>query len=210
MSEWSAWGAGRPRVYVDRRLADFPAPTPQPTPCRLWQGALDRYGYGTLSGRGKSTSKNGQVRIYAHRWVWEAVNGKIPKGLVVRHKCDNRLCYRLSHLELGTVADNNRDAQRRNHLGSERALTPSQVEDIIARREMGEEWKSIHRDYPHVGLTTVRRAGQFGHGARPSPPKPDPTPYRAWRERGPDDSVRPERIRRGDETPEANDYDLRS
>lgn len=183
--DWSPWRAGRPRVYVDRRVEDYPAPTPQPTPCRLWQGALDRYGYGVLSGRGKNVSKNHQPRIYAHRWVWEAVNGPIIEGLVVRHKCDNRLCYRISHLELGTVADNNRDAAGRNHLGPVRTLSPSEVDAILERRAAGEAWKSIHADYSHVGLTTVRRAGQFGHGARPTKPEPDPIPFADWRQKGP-------------------------
>jgi HNH endonuclease len=185
MSDWSPWRAGRPRVYVDRRVADYPAPNPQPTPCRLWQGAVDRYGYGTLSGRGKAVSNNHHTKIKAHRWVWEMAYGPIIEGLVVRHLCDNRLCFRLSHLELGTVAENNSDAAGRNHLGPSRALSPSDVDAIIARRAAGEQWKQIHADYPHVGLTTVRRAGQFGHGDRPAKPPPEPERYSSWREKGP-------------------------
>ena len=111
--------------------------------------------------------------------------GPIKRGLVVRHKCDNRLCYRLSHLELGTIADNNRDAAERNHLGPVRSLTPSQVDEIISRRAAGETWDEIHASFPDVGKTTVRRAGQFGHGARPAKPEPDPTPFASWRERKP-------------------------
>ena len=37
-----------------------------------------------------------------HRWVWEQVNGPIPPGMVVMHRCDNPPCFRLDHLMLGT------------------------------------------------------------------------------------------------------------
>ena len=149
---------GRPLVHVERRLEDYPAPTPQPTPCRLWQGAIDNHGYGCLSGRGKGNSANHHKRIRAHRWVWEQANGPIPAGLVIRHKCDNRLCYRLDHLEIGTVADNNRDAAERQHLGSVRVMSPSEVVAIMERRGKGEVWTSIHKDYPQYALATVKRA----------------------------------------------------
>lgn len=185
MTDWSPWRAGRPRVYVDRRVADYPAPNPLPTACRLWQGAVDRYGYGTLSGRGKGVSNNHHVKIKAHRWIWEMAFGPIPEGKVVRHLCDNRLCFRISHLTLGTVAENNRDAKEHQHLGPVRALSPSEVDEIINLRATGLTWKQIHARYPFVGLTTVRRAGQFGHGPRPEKPPPEPSKYAAWREKGP-------------------------
>jgi hypothetical protein len=150
---------GRPKVQVERTLANFPAPTPQPTPCRLWQGAIDGDGYGQMADwkRGRGHKK------YAHRWVWEMANGPIPPGLVVRHKCDNRVCFRLSHLELGTVADNNRDASERGHLGGVRVMAPSEIRAIMARRATGELWTSIAADYPDYSLATVKRAKDYIH-----------------------------------------------
>jgi len=152
---------GRPAVRVKRLLADYPAPTPQPTPCRLWQGAIDRDGYGCLSGRGPGNSANNHKRLRAHRWVWEQANGPIPPGLVIRHKCDNRLCYRLEHLEIGTVADNNRDAAEREHLGPVRVIPPSEIEAIMTRKNAGEIWTEIHKDYPQYSLATVKRAKEY-------------------------------------------------
>lgn len=148
---------GRPKVTTRRTLADYPPPTPQPTPCRLWQGAVDSDGYGHMAdkGRGRGAKK------YAHRWVYESVYGKIPKGLVVRHRCDNRVCIRLSHLELGTVADNVHDARDRGHLGPVRVMAPSEVAAIMSRKAAGETWEKIHVDYPQFSLATVKRAKDY-------------------------------------------------
>lgn len=49
-----------------------------------------------------------------HRLVYEECFGEIPKGLVVRHKCDVRNCINPEHLEIGTQADNVRDTVERN------------------------------------------------------------------------------------------------
>ena len=50
--------------------------------CWQWQGARTTCGYPVI-GRGKNTN------IRGHRYVYEWVNGKIPEGHVIRHKCDN-------------------------------------------------------------------------------------------------------------------------
>lgn len=35
--------------------------------------------------------------------------GNIPKGMVIRHKCDHPYCCNIEHLEIGTRLDNVRD-----------------------------------------------------------------------------------------------------
>lgn len=195
---------GRPRVYVKRTNADYPAPTPVPegTLCRLWQGAIDRDGYGVLtdnaptrgnSGRSDKTYPHRKRR--AHRWVWEMANGPIPSGLVVRHRCDNRLCFRLSHLELGTVAENNADAAERKHAGATLHLSPSQLEMIRELHALGWTYQRIKEErLPDWALATIKRAGKrakenYAAGRdlwEIPPPPPDPgEKYRSWRERKP-------------------------
>jgi hypothetical protein len=72
--------------------------------CWLWEGYV-RSGYGRL--RGKSV----------HRLAWEEVNGPIPAGLSICHRCDVRLCCNPEHLFLGTNADNNRDMSAKGRNG---------------------------------------------------------------------------------------------
>lgn len=82
------------------------------TPCVEFDGHRTERGYGRVNKR-----VNGRiVSQYVHRLVWEAINGPIPEGMVVMHRCDNPACYRLDHLQLGTQADNLADmCSKRRH-----------------------------------------------------------------------------------------------
>lgn len=177
---------GRPRVFVRRKLEDFPPPTPLETPCRIWQGALDRDGYGVLT-----ANKLGKERVRAHRWVYAVCNGltihEIPRDVVIRHRCDNRPCFRLSHLEPGTQADNVDDARKRNRLGGAMALRPSEIELLFTLHAQGRSARSIwmehfgHRSYQSITWTLrLGREGFDENWNRILVPEPV-SKYAAWR-----------------------------
>ena len=86
---------------------DFKPWSPPAGKCDLWEGPTKTVGYGYLWLGSRTNDTHTQV--YVHRLVWMQDNGPIPKELVVRHLCDNRLCINLDHLLLGTQGDNIRD-----------------------------------------------------------------------------------------------------
>lgn len=73
--------------------------------CRVWNGSW--CGYPLIAVQGKA--------IRLHRKLYEIVHGPIPEGMIVRHKCDNKRCLNINHLELGTHRDNRRDRAIRQH-----------------------------------------------------------------------------------------------
>ncbi len=77
--------------------------------CWLWQGSLDKNGYGVFS----ST-----VPARAHRWSYKYYKGKLIKGLTIDHLCRVRNCVNPNHLEQVTVLENilrGKEANRKDH-----------------------------------------------------------------------------------------------
>lgn len=74
--------------------------------CWPWKKAT-RSGYGTLKHRGKLISTHVAALVIA-------TGEQVPDGMIVRHKCDNRLCNNPAHLEIGTPIDNVRDMHERH------------------------------------------------------------------------------------------------
>lgn len=72
--------------------------------CWEWIGALSK-GYGSF----RFTKTNDS----AHRVAWMLYRGKIPNGVCVLHKCDNKRCVNPNHLYLGDHKQNMRDAIER-------------------------------------------------------------------------------------------------
>ena len=102
--------------------------------CWHWMGAHYGSGYGQFFDQGK---KHG-----SHRFMWSMLNGDIPPGMMVCHRCDNRSCVRPDHLFLGTNAQNLRDmAQKgRSCRGTKNRgakLTPESVLKILADHGAG-------------------------------------------------------------------------
>ena len=82
--------------------------------CREWQGRRQAPSKGGSGGYGIRSIRGREVLV--HRWVWEQAHGPIPAGMVVMHTCDNRACFLLDHLRLGTQGDNVRDASAKGRL----------------------------------------------------------------------------------------------
>ena len=87
-----------------------------PDECWEWKGSIHKKtGYGKKQLAGKT--------LLAHRWIWEILQGTIPKNMVINHLCGNRSCVNPTHLEVVTQADNCRH-------GSGTVLTKIQAKTI--------------------------------------------------------------------------------
>lgn len=82
------------------------------TGCLLWQGPLMPNGYG------KHRRGPGHPERAAHRILWEHINGPVPDGLQLDHRCRTRNCVLPEHLEAVTPSENTR---RQDH--AERRVT---------------------------------------------------------------------------------------
>jgi hypothetical protein len=69
--------------------------------CWLWTGTVTTHGYGQFAYYGIKHRS-------AHRYVYEQINGRVPDGLVLDHKCRVRSCVNPDHLEPVTYAENTR------------------------------------------------------------------------------------------------------
>lgn len=76
--------------------------------CYLWNGTLDKNGYGRFSINHKWNK--------AHRYSWELYNGAIPQGMHICHRCDTPACVNPGHLFLGTNADNTADKTKKGRV----------------------------------------------------------------------------------------------
>lgn len=117
----------------------------QKTNCWEWQRPLGTNGYGHIW-------INKKV-VTAHRAMYKEINGDIPKGMCVCHKCDNKKCINPDHFFLGTYLDNNRDMFAKGRNGTLRGsaapwskLTESDVMNI-RYKEFNEKRKVLAKKY---------------------------------------------------------------
>lgn len=121
--------------------------------CWEWIASKGNHGYGQFRVKGTMT--------VAHRVAYELTHGKIPEGLLVRHKCRGK-CVNPAHLELGTTAQNNADMVRdktstRGERHANHKLTEEEVREI-KHRVMNESVNAIAREYGicHQAISAIK------------------------------------------------------
>ena len=65
--------------------------------CWIWQGQVSNSGYGRL----QQIQEDRTVKmVSAQTASYQAFNGAVPAGYLVKQSCGNRLCINPEHLEL--------------------------------------------------------------------------------------------------------------
>lgn len=128
--------------FWSRVNKDGPTQPHMDTPCWVWTGNMSRGSvtYGMV--------RDGGRRMMAHRVSWAMVNGSVPDGLFVMHKCDHGPCVRPDHLDIGTNLDNIADKvrkgrQSRGHFSYRSKLTEADARAVVAAIAAGETFTAI-------------------------------------------------------------------
>lgn len=125
-SEMVAGAAKLYEVMVGRVSID------KQTGCWLWTGSVAGRGYARIWDKRFQKTRNG------HKVMWELVNGSVPDGKQVLHRCDTKPCINPDHLFLGTAADNahDRDSKKRSAVGEKVGSSKLTVTSVIAIRRL--------------------------------------------------------------------------
>ena len=81
------------------------------TGCWVWQGKLDKDGYGAQFKVGSRTDGTRRA-VRPHRFAYTELIEPIPEGLVIDHRCRNRACQNPVHMEPVTQAENTKRGAR--------------------------------------------------------------------------------------------------
>ena len=122
--------------------------------CWEFLGCKSSNGYGGFQ-------VDGKLKL-AHRISYQLTFGEIPKGKLVCHTCDNRMCVNPNHLFIGDYFINNRDCQdkgRHHTLYGENngrsKLTNQQVLEIVYLYKNGNfTQRKLSRKFG-VGVTAI-------------------------------------------------------
>lgn len=140
-------------MTYEERFLSLCVPEPN-SGCWLWIGSVNPKGYGRIKFRGTTW--------VASRVAWTLWSGEIPEGNLVLHKCDTPGCVNITHLFLGSAADNTRDmlSKGRQCCGSDHYCARLTADAVREIRASPESLRSLARRYG-VAWLTVRDA-KFG------------------------------------------------
>lgn len=107
--------------------------------CWIWLNGVDKDGYGVISINNKT--------VRSHRVSYQIFNKKIPKGLLVCHKCDIPSCVNPKHLFIGTIKDNSHDSlEKGRHWQVNKISCPYGHNDYIKLKRGGRYCKTCNRE----------------------------------------------------------------
>ncbi|MDD3474391.1 MAG: HNH endonuclease signature motif containing protein [Candidatus Dojkabacteria bacterium] len=118
--------------------------------CWTWLGSVSSNDYGTIT-------INNESKL-VHRVLYKLCIGSLSHEILVRHKCNNKLCVNPEHLELGTHQDNSRDMI---NAGLSYKCAHKRDNNPMAILKNDEPGK-IRKEYHSGGITQHQLAVKYG------------------------------------------------
>ena len=123
-----------------------------PDACWPWTAATNNHGYGIFNATAVGVNT-------AHRFsLMLALGAALPREVLSRHSCHNRVCCNPDHLFPGTVRDNGRDMREAGR-GPGNSLPDADVIEILRATEAGVSRKDIARAF-EISPSAVSRLTQ--------------------------------------------------
>jgi hypothetical protein len=124
---------------------------------------LDKDGY--------PRAKHGGKMWRLNRLIFTFVNGKIPEGKVIGHRCNNKGCINPNHLYLTTPAENSTQAKldglyRQGVENGRAKLTEDQVKEIrrsYYEDSLSQDKLAIHFDLSQSTVSAIVRNKTYKH-----------------------------------------------
>ena len=136
------------------------------TGCWEWQGGKDKDGYGVFRGN----TDDGVMYNRAHRFSIAYFKDEHPsEGENVMHTCDNPSCCNPNHLEIGTVADNQRDKIKKGRasfqIGKHKPAAKITEDIVIKIRADNRLQKEIASEYglKQTTISDIKRRRSWAH-----------------------------------------------
>jgi hypothetical protein len=161
-SDFDAWPKTGPRAFRPWREIFLGLFRVVESGCWEWIGKTYKNGYGCFG--------MGTREILAHRVSYAIHKGICPADVIVRHKCDNRICINPEDLIGGTQKQNVADGWERNRydpkkFGSgRRKIEDCDIARILSMREGG----MLQRDIAAEFLVRPNQISRILSGARRS------------------------------------------
>jgi len=92
------------------------------------------------------------------RHIYEECFGEIPKGKVLRHTCDNKLCINPEHLIIGTYKDNTNDMVQRGRARHPKGSQCGKLTERVVQEIRDRKYSILEsrRRYGVSGTTVVK------------------------------------------------------
>ena len=126
--------------------------------CNEMKGSICKNGYAKLTVKQKNT--------WAHRMIYQLLNGEVPSCIDICHICDNRCCINPEHLFASTRLGNMQDAVKKGRQAKGLKLPHAKLNEkskyeIVVRAMAGELYKNIAKDFgickQHAGRISIEK-----------------------------------------------------